>query len=270
VVTLDDVMPHPQYRMCHARIISAPPAAVWDELRRLTMSALPLGYALESIRLLPARLAGRRHRPLAERTFLDVTPIPVLFCRPPRVVISAGLSQAWRLLGGLTPPRLDAAGLRAWSQPGWIKVAMEFRLELTSAGTWLSTETRVAATDRRTGKAFAVYWFFIRAGSSAIRREVLSVVADRAERRARPGATTQPDRAGEVLPSASVRSRCVVTPDLCPAHTRTLTVPATLVTTGDGSNTAFGQRPRAGERHAAGPGQRAPVVGPAHRRRAGR
>ena len=67
-MTLDEVVPHPQYRMCHARSISAPPTAVWDELGRVTMSALPLGYALESIRLLPARLAGRRHQPLAGRT----------------------------------------------------------------------------------------------------------------------------------------------------------------------------------------------------------
>ena len=69
-MTLDDVMPHPHYRMCHARIISAPPAAVWDELRRVTMSALPLGYALEGLRLLPARLAGRP-APAAELTDLS-------------------------------------------------------------------------------------------------------------------------------------------------------------------------------------------------------
>ena len=50
VITLDEVVPHPQYRMCHARSISAPPTAVWDELGQVTMSALPLGYALESIR----------------------------------------------------------------------------------------------------------------------------------------------------------------------------------------------------------------------------
>ena len=180
-MTLDEVVPHPQYRMCHARTVSAPPAVVWDELSQVTMSALPLGYALESIRLLPARLAGRRHRPLAGRTFLDVTPIPVLFCQPPRVVISAGLSQAWRLLGGLAPPLLDAAALRAWSRPGWIKVAMEFRLEPTATGTRLSTETRVVATDQRTRRLFAAYWFFIRPGSGAIRREVLRVIGGRAE-----------------------------------------------------------------------------------------
>ena len=187
-MTLDEVVPHPRYRMTHRRIVSAPPAAVWDELCRVTMSALPLGHALEGARLLPARLAGRKHRPLAGRTFLDVTPIPVLFSARPQVVISAGLSQAWRLLGGLTPPRLDAAALRAWSDPGWIKVAMEFRLELIPAGTLLSTETRILATDPRSQRSFAAYWFLIQAGSAAIRREVLRVVARRAESHARQDA----------------------------------------------------------------------------------
>jgi hypothetical protein len=77
------------------------------------MSVLPLARALEGVRLLPARLAGRKRQSLAGRTFLDVTPTPVLCSEPPRVVISAGLSQAWRLLGGVTPPHLDAAALRA-------------------------------------------------------------------------------------------------------------------------------------------------------------
>ena len=131
--------------------------------------------------MLPARLAGSKHEPLAGRTFLDVTPIPVLFSERPRVVISAGLSQAWRLLGGVTPPHLDAAALRAWSQPGWIKVGMEFRLQSTPLGTLLSTETRVQATDPRTRRAFAAYWLLIRAGSGAIRREVLRIVAHHAE-----------------------------------------------------------------------------------------
>jgi hypothetical protein len=187
---LDDVIPNPQYRMCHSRNVAANPIVVWDELLRVTMSVLPLGRTLEGVRLLPARLSGKKRQPLAGRTFLDVTPIPVLFSERPHVVISAGLSQAWRLLGGSTPPHLDAAALRAWSQPGWIKVAMEFRLEPIPGGTLLSTETRVLATDPRTRRAFAAYWFFIRAGSGAIRREVLRTVAHRAEspvKACRPG-----------------------------------------------------------------------------------
>jgi hypothetical protein len=182
---LDDVIPNPEYRLRHSRVVGAPPSVVWDDLHRVTMSALPLGWALEAVRLLPARLFGRKHRPLATRSFLDVAPIPVLFSERPHVVISAGLSQAWRLLGGSTPPHLDRAALRAWSQPGWIKVGMEFRLESIPVGTRLSTETRVLATDARTRRAFAAYWFFIRVGSGAIRREVLRTVARRSESRQR-------------------------------------------------------------------------------------
>jgi len=58
---------------------------------------------------------------------------------------------------------------------------MEFRLESIPVGTLLSTETRMLATDPRTRWAFAAYWFLIRSSSGAIRREVLRVVADRAE-----------------------------------------------------------------------------------------
>jgi hypothetical protein len=181
VMSLHDVIPNPQYRLCHSRAIGAPPSVVWDELHRVTMSALPLGWALEAMRLLPARLSGRKHQPLAASSFLDVTPIPVLFSQRPHVVISAGLSQAWRLLGGSTPPHLDAAALRAWSKAGWIKVGMEFRFESIPAGTLLSTETRVLATDASTRRAFAAYWFVVRPGSGAIRREVLRTVAHRAE-----------------------------------------------------------------------------------------
>lgn len=184
-MNLDEVILNPQYRMCHSRSVAAPPIVVWDQLLQVTMSALPLGRALEGLRLLPARLAGRNRQPLAGRTFLDVTPIPVLFTDRPNVVISAGLSQAWRLLGGATPPHLDVGALRAWSQPGWIKVAMQFRLEPQPVATLLSTETRMLATDPRTRRAFAAYWFLIRPSSGAIRREVLRVVADRAE--SRPG-----------------------------------------------------------------------------------
>ena len=120
-MNLDDVIPNPQYRICHFRVVGAPRSAVWMSCTGVTMSALPLGRALEAVRLMPARLSGRQHRPLAGRSFLDVTSIPVLYSKRPDAVISAGLSQAWRLLGGMTPPRLDAAALRGWSQPGWIK-----------------------------------------------------------------------------------------------------------------------------------------------------
>src|SRR6201991_1643177 len=132
--------------MCHSRVAHAPRTRVWDEFHRLHLSSLPVGRALEGVRLAPARLAGRKHRPLGPRTFLDVLPIPILWSERPEVVVSAGLSQAWRLLGGTPAPALDAAALRAWTEPGWIKVGVQFRLDPVPTGTRLSTETRIVAT----------------------------------------------------------------------------------------------------------------------------
>ena len=134
-MNLDEVLPNPHYRMCHSRIVGAPRTLVWDELHRVTMAALPLGRGLEGVRLLPARLAGRKRQPLAGRTFLDVTPIPVLFSEPPRVVISAGLSQAWRLLGGsirrIWTRRLCAPGPSLdGPRPGWNFALNRSRQEL--------------------------------------------------------------------------------------------------------------------------------------------
>jgi hypothetical protein len=190
MLTLDDLMPNPRHRMRHQRTVHAPPAVVWDELHQVTMSALPMSLALEAIRLLPARIAGRSVPALAQSSFLDVAPIPVLLSDRPRTVISAGLSQAWRLLGGATPPELDAAELRSWTKPGWIKVGMDFRLETVPDGTLLRTETRIIPTDPKTGRAFATYWFLIRPGSAAIRRELLRTVAGRAAASARRGRET--------------------------------------------------------------------------------
>ena len=180
-MNLDDVIPNPRYVMHQSRDIRSAPTAVWDELLRVTMSALPLSHALEGLRLLPARLAGRKLQPLATRTFLDVTPIPVLFSERPNVVIAAGLSQAWRLLGGSPAPQLDAAALRAWARPGWIKVGMAYRLVSVPGGTRLTIETRSVATDPAAQRAFAAYWFVIRPSSGAIRREVLRAIAHRTE-----------------------------------------------------------------------------------------
>ena len=71
---------------------------------------------------------------------------------------------------------LDAAGLRRFTQRGWVKAAMDFRLTPQGSGTQLSSETRVMATDAQSRRLFDRYWRFVRPGSSAIRWEVLTAV----------------------------------------------------------------------------------------------
>lgn len=163
-----------------SRVIDASPSVVWDELHRLRLASLPVTLALSAVRALPVLLSGRARGGL-DRTFLDVVPVPVLSSERPKAVVFGGVLQAWRLTGGEQPPSLDAAGVREFAEPGWVKVGMEFRLAPSLGGTRLSCETRVAATDPETGRRFLRYWWVVRPGSSAIRWEVLAAVALRAE-----------------------------------------------------------------------------------------
>jgi hypothetical protein len=184
---LDDVVRAPDHVTSQSRVIAAPPSVVWEELHKVTLSSLPLSSVLIGVRFLPALLMRRgRDLPL-DRSFVDVLPIPELSSEPPSELVYGGLLQPWRMVGGEQAPRLDAAALAAWKEPGWVKTAMEFRLTPAADGTTLHTETRVAATDGAAKLLFAGYWLFVRAGSSAIRRELLAVVATRAEARTAAG-----------------------------------------------------------------------------------
>ncbi len=177
---LDELVPVADHVTRQARVIDAPPSLVWEELHGLKLSGLPVTLALGALRALPVLLSGKGHGAL-DRRFLDVVPIPVLSSEPPSAVVCGGVLQAWRLTGGEQPPALDADGLREWAEPNWVKVAMDFRLTPVRGGTRLSSETRVAATDPATRRRFARYWLLVQPGSSAIRWEVLTAVALRAE-----------------------------------------------------------------------------------------
>jgi hypothetical protein len=181
-VQLDDLVPDPDHVTRQARVIEAPRAVVWEELHQLKLRSLPVSLVLGAVRALPLLVTGRGHGAI-DRTFLDVVPIPLLASEPPTAVVYGGALQAWRLTGGARPPVLDAAELRAFAEPGWVRIGMEFRLTPALGGTHLSSETRVAATDPKTRRKFDRYWLVVGPGSSAIRWELLTAVALKAEAR---------------------------------------------------------------------------------------
>jgi hypothetical protein len=183
-VDLDDVLPMADHVTRQARVIEAPPSVVWDELHRLKLASLPVTLTLGGVRALPGLLTGKWHGAL-DQTFLDVVPVPVLSSEPEAAVVFGGVLRPWKLTGGEQPPALDAADLREWTEPGWVKAAMEFRLTPTRGGTELSSETRVVATDAGARRRFALYWKVVGPGSSATRWEVLTAVALKAEARSR-------------------------------------------------------------------------------------
>jgi hypothetical protein len=180
-MNLQDLLPTPDHVTRQARWIAAPPEAVWDALHEVRLSCLPVTLVLGAVRFLPVMLARGGRDGFHDRPFLEALPVPLLSSEPPRSVVFGGALQAWRLTGGKEAPELDADGLRAWSEPGWVRAAMDFRLTPRGNGTELSSETRVVSTDDATRRHFARYWLFVQPGSTAIRWEVLTAVELRAQ-----------------------------------------------------------------------------------------
>lgn len=178
VPTLDELLPGPDHRTRQERLIAAPPAAVWRALHEMSIGDLRIGRALMAIRALPSRLAGRgAEAPRLGGPFIKRAPIPLVSSDAPHAMAFAGVSQPWRLRGGpVAPPLADAATFRAFTDPGWVKLALDFRLAPAGTGTRLSTETRVRATDDASRRRFGLYWLFVRAGSAVIRHEMLRAV----------------------------------------------------------------------------------------------
>lgn len=177
---LDAVLPRPEHVTRQSRWIDAPPQVVWDALHAVRLSGLPVTLALSAARFLPVVLSGRGFGQLHDRPFLDALPVPLLASESPAFVIYGGALEAWKLSGGEAGPQLDVADFRRFTQRGWVKAAMDFRLIPSRGGTVLSSETRASATDAQTRRLFDRYWRLIRPGSSAIRWEVLTAVELRA------------------------------------------------------------------------------------------
>jgi hypothetical protein len=178
---LEELLPTPDHVTRQGRWIAAPPSVVWDALHEVKLTGLPVTVVLSAARFLPVLLTGKGFGHVRDRRFVDVLPVPKLATDAPTSIVFGGALQAWRLTGGEEPPKLDADGLRAWSEPGWVKAGMDFRLTPVGNGTELSSETRVVSTDDATRRRFALYWLFVQPGSTAIRWEVLTAVALKAE-----------------------------------------------------------------------------------------
>jgi hypothetical protein len=98
----------------------------------------------------------------------------------PSCIVLGGVLSPWRLRGGHR--RIASADeVRAFSEPGWVRVAAAFTVVPEGGGCRVATETRIAATDDAARRRFGRYWRLVGPFSSITRREMLAAIRRRAE-----------------------------------------------------------------------------------------
>ncbi|OLR93913.1 hypothetical protein BJP25_15565 [Actinokineospora bangkokensis] len=170
---MDRVLPHWDQRERHERWIAADPDRVWWALADLRADELPLTSLLSRVRGGPAAWRGGQPELAGLKVLENMAPRR-LHADPPRELLLGDIAR-YAALRPSRPdvPRGDLCAFRAFNDPGWTKVAMNFTLCTQGGGTLLRTETRVLSTDAAAKRAFARYWLLVRAGSGLIRRDIL-------------------------------------------------------------------------------------------------
>jgi hypothetical protein len=185
---LDRLVPSFQAVERHSTTIAASPDQVWAALSQVTASELRVFRVLMGVRALPGRLArSPRARFDADEPLLGWAVrfgFSILGEDARRELVVGAIGQPWRLAGGRGMAVAGGQDFAAFDQPGYAKMAANFRLDLIAGGraTRLSTETRVACTDPSSARRFGRYWRLIRPASGAIRRSWLTAIKRRAER----------------------------------------------------------------------------------------
>jgi hypothetical protein len=174
-MTIDDVLPAWDWRSAHATRVGAPCERAAAAAREFTGRDLPVTGALMRVRTL-----GRRtfdDRPTVE-TFARIG--LVLLADEPDGIVVGGVLSPWRVRGGHRAIA-SADELRAFAEPGWVRVVAAFTVASEGADCRVGTETRIAATDDTARRRFGRYWRLIGPFSSITRREMLAAIRRRAE-----------------------------------------------------------------------------------------
>jgi hypothetical protein len=168
---LDVQLPEWHHRERHATPVTVPPGPTLAAFTALTWREVPVFRALVAVRSL-GTFSSTAGRPILDDfTRTGFSPI----VENPDEIVYAGIGRPWSVRGGMRPVE-TAQSFRDFAEPGWAKMAVNFRV----ADGVLSTETRVWLTDPGSRRAFGAYWLVIRPFSGLIRRAWLKAAARRA------------------------------------------------------------------------------------------
>ena len=174
-MTIDDVLPAWDWRSAHGTRAAASPERAAAAVREFNGGDLPVTGALMRVRALGRRTFDDRP------TLQAMARIGLAVLVDERyAVVLGGVISPWRVRGGHRAIG-SADELRAFAEPGWVRVATAFTVTPEGAGSRVGTETRIAATDEGARRRFGRYWRLIGPFSSITRREMLAAIRRRAE-----------------------------------------------------------------------------------------
>ena len=179
---LDHALPTYQFSEYHQIHVAAPPARTLEAIRAVTAGEITLFRTLTAIRRLGRPGAESVLNAPESQPILDVvtrTSFLQLTGEPGREIVVGTLVAA--PAASLPIQERTAEWYQSLSGPGYAKAVMNFVVEPDGAGTLVTTETRVFATDASTRRRFAAYWRIIYPGSAVIRRMWLRAIRRRAE-----------------------------------------------------------------------------------------
>ncbi|MFL5981043.1 MAG: hypothetical protein ACJ74R_04970 [Gaiellaceae bacterium] len=185
-------MPRFDTRSQHAIEVPAPAQAVFTAVEAVSAKEVRFLRELEFIRGLPGlATSGRRDVPTVDAPLLlSFTRGAVLLgVRPPDEVVAGAIGCFWRLAGNEPVVFGSTEEFLTFTEPGFAKAVVGFRLDPRGAENLLTTETRFVATDEATRTLMGRYWRIIRPASNRIRTEWLRAIRKRALRR--PKATPE-------------------------------------------------------------------------------
>ncbi len=172
---LGEALPDAEYGSCFGRAIAAPPGRVWEALFDLRVSDLTVSKPL-----ILARYPWRRLSKYPRLTDPGGVADPI-HADPPRSACSGFVSRVWEPTQQRGPQFAGLDELRAFSEPGWLKLGMDMQLtELPGHRTYLQVATLCEPTDDVARARFRPYWAFIQPFSALIRLDLLAAVARRA------------------------------------------------------------------------------------------
>ena len=166
-MTVTDALPVYHHREHHSIWIDASPDAALAAARETRPEDVPLVSVLFRLRGLQSRREAPIWASMQARGFR---------LHDPETLTAIG--RPWTPGARLRP----GEDFVHFSEPGYAKMAMDFRALPDGEGARLETETRVFLTDASARRRFAAYWLVVRPFSGLIRRHWLRAAKRRAER----------------------------------------------------------------------------------------